>query len=286
MNHSKESAFTVFLKKLSPKNMTKKRAIISGICIVCFLVSLLLLIKLCLIPDNEKVKEYKKPTASKTSSDSSVEAPTVDMTIDFDALKAQNPNVCAWITVEDPDSTGKSPIDYPILQSSSSLKEDFYLTHNLDNKYSFDGSIYIQRYNNNNFKDKVTIIYGHDLADGTMFTPLKKFRTTSYFNEHDTIHIYMPGKVLTYKIFSAFIYDDRHILNAFNSFTKDSSYQAFLDDCVKPQSLSKHVRKGVDVTTKDKIIVLSTCTNVDTQRYLVCAVLQDEKEIGQNKIER
>ena len=43
-----------------------------------------------------------------------------------------------------------------------------------------------------------------------------------------------------------------------------------------PNTTVKNVREGVEVTTDDKMITLSTCTNVDTERYLVVAVLEEE----------
>ncbi len=259
---------------ISKIKSNKKTAIIVAVAAVCFLVAAAILIKMLLIPDNEDLKEkYVKPSSSKQTS--SEEEENAVSPINFTELLAQNEDVCGWITVEDPDENGFSPISYPIMQSSANEPEDFYLTHNLEKKYSFDGSIYIQRYNSSTFADRVTVIYGHDLADGTMFTPLRRFRKADYFNTHDTIHIYRPGHNMTYRIVSAFVYDDRHLLNAFN-FYDDNDYTAFINECKSPTSLVRNVRKDIEVTTSDKLIVLSTCTNVETERYLVVAKLVED----------
>ncbi|MBQ8204031.1 MAG: class B sortase [Clostridia bacterium] len=231
--------------------------------VIVFTVSLILLI-INLIPDNEDYSDFKN------SSDIEVELP--DNPIDFAALKERNPDVIGWITVKDTD------IDYPILQSGTDKAEDYYLKRDIDENWKKAGSIYTQRLNNDAFLDPNTVLYGHHLADKTMFTPLWDFRDKQTFEEHDTVYIYTPGHILTYKIFSAFKYDDRHILNSFDFSTKEG-YGAFLEDCLNPKSLVKNVREGVSVTTDDRIITLSTCTNYayySDERYLVVAVLTDD----------
>lgn len=246
--------------------MNKKRIfnkILLIVAVLVFAVSVTLLI-INLIPDNEDYSDFKKP--------SDVEVSLPENPIDFASLKERNPDVIGWITVKDTD------IDYPILQSGDNKAEDFYLKHDIDGAWKKAGSIYTQRLNNDAFLDPNTVIYGHHLADKTMFTPLWDFRDPETFKAHDTIYIYTPEHILTYKIFSAFVYDDRHILNSFDFGTKEG-YGAFLEDCLNPRSLVKNVREGVSVTTDDRIITLSTCTNYayySKERYLVVAVLESD----------
>lgn len=238
--------------------------VISGIIFVSATAALIMRV----VPKKNKYLKYKNNSSSSQTSQT-VEKP--DNPVDFAALTAKNPDVCGWISI------GGTTIDYPILQSGDDTEENFYLTHDLERKYKFAGSVYIQRCNNNEFLDRNTVIYGHDLADGTMFTPLRKYRNADFFKTNDTIKIYKKGHILTYKIFSAFVYDDRHIINSFD-FSSEEGYQAFLDECLHPKSLAKNVREDIPVTVKDKIITLSTCTDVASERYLVCAVLTDDTE--------
>ncbi len=238
---------------------------------ILFLLSLLVLLGSAALlvlhffpPKDDSFEQYKKPVAG---TQEEVELP--DNPIDFEALWAVNKDVKAWITL--PGTT----IDHPIMQSSEQ-EEDFYLDHDLNQKYLFDGSVYIQKMNKADFSDPVTVIYGHDLANGKMFTPLRKFRKPDFFQQQDTIYIYTPGHVLTYRLYTAFVYDDRHILYSFN-FSQDDEFQQFINDTLSPKSMVRNVREGVTVTTEDNIIILSTCTNRASERYLVGGVLIDDQ---------
>lgn len=228
---------------------------------VVFAVALAFLI-VKFLPSKDKYDDYKNPTASEVT-------PLADNPIDFDALKAENPDVCGFITIDG------TVIDYPILRSGEKLDEDFYLDHDMYGKQKRAGSIYIQRINSADFSDPNTVIYGHNMLNGSMFAVLKKYRNRQFFDEHRTIRVCVPGHVYNYKIFSAFVYDDRHILNSFD-FYSDSGYGEFIDACLNPTTLIKNVSDDVTVTPGDKIITLSTCTSAESERYLVVAVLTED----------
>lgn len=208
------------------------------------------------------------PTPEPVSSTESAEE-LPDNPVNFAELQAKNPDICGWISIPNMD------IEYPVLQSSDE-NEDFYLTHNEEKVRKTAGAIYIQKLNNKEFTDPNTVIYGHNMLNGSMFGKLKKFRNKQFFSEHDTIYIYTPGHVLTYKIYSAFLYDDRHILNSFN-FSDENEFAAFIEQTLEPSSMVKNVRDGVAVNTDSRIITLSTCTSVDTERYLVEGVLINDQ---------
>ena len=189
--------------------------------------------------------------------------------IDFDALQEENPDVCGWITVPNTN------IDYPILQSSHE-DDNFYLDHDIDGTWNVNGSIYIQRLNNNQFLDRNTVIYGHNMRNLSMFATLHKFRDADFFNENEYFTIYLPGHILTYQIFAAYRYDNRHILNSFD-FSNTQVYQEYLDYATNPNSMIRNVREGVSVTTDDRIVTLSTCIGDKNYRYLVQGVLIDDQ---------
>ena len=258
-----DKAKEYFAQLIKDKNKLINRLILVFAVIVFTCALVLLIIRL--VPKNSNYDDFKN-----NSSDTELELPANP--INFEELKVTAPDVVGWIKVEG------TTIDYPVMQSGDDKPEDFYLRRDIDGKYKNGGSIYMQRLNNDAFLDPNTLLYGHHLADKTMFTPLWELRNAESFNETDTIYVYTPGHILKYKIFSAFVYDDRHVLNSFD-FGTQTGYEAFLNDCLNPRSLTKNVREGVEVTTDDRTITLSTCTNpyyYSNERFLVVAVLESD----------
>lgn len=191
--------------------------------------------------------------------------------VDFEALQEEFPDAVAWIRVPD------TKIDYAIMQSGPGEDEDFYLTHNEDGKKKRDGSIYIQLRNDADFTDPNTVIYGHNMANGTRFRAIHDFRNKEFFNEHQYIYIYIPGHVLTYRIYSLFTYGNQHLLTTYD-FESETGFQSFIDHTLNPQASTKRVRKDVTPTTADRLITLSTCTNASDrgERLLLVAVLEKD----------
>ena len=188
--------------------------------------------------------------------------------VDFKKLKKQNEEIYAWIKVPG------TKVDYPIVQSAST--DEFYLKHSaLDRNWAASGAIYTEMSNSMTFKDRVTVIYGHNGYSDTMFTTLHSFENREFFDKHDKFYIYTPKKKLTYRIVSAFKYDDRHIMNSFE-FLDNAVYSEFLTMIQNPTSTVKNVRKNLDkpLALDDNIVILSTCIrNQKSNRYLVCGVL-------------
>lgn len=212
---------------------------------------------------NNNFGDYKNPV----STNSTVSTVLPANPINFAEIQEKNPDVCAWIQIP-----GIDIIDYPIMQSAIEADDNYYLDHDINGNSKRAGSIYIQKLNHDDFADPNTLIYGHNMLNGTMFGQLKKFRNRAFFEEHRTIFVYTPGQILEYEIISAFVYDDRHILNSFN-FNIENECQEFFDECVNPTSFTHQVLDGASLTTDDKIITLSTCTSNDSERYLVVGKL-------------
>lgn len=181
----------------------------------------------------------------------------------------ENNEVYAWIVVPNTD------VNYPVLQSESD--DNYYLSHDIDKNYSFPGAIYSQSCNSKDFTDRVTVLYGHNMANGSMFNGLHNFEDETFFDENKYFYIYTPGHKLTYEVAAALLYDDRHIMNSFD-FTDDEVYQKFIDSMLSPHSVNANVREGTSVTINDKIVILSTCPNYASGRYLVQGVLINDEQ--------
>ncbi len=206
------------------------------------------------------------PFVSSEESKPQTELP--DNPIDFKALKEKSPDIYAWIKIPG------TKVDYPVLRSNDK-PEDFYLDHDENGKYRFAGCIYSQMYNSDDFTDPNTILYGHNMNNGSMFASLHSFRKASFFNENKYIYIYTPGHILTYTIYSAYRYDNRHLLYHFD-FSDKQVFADYIEMTKNPKSTIVNVRKDVEVTADDKILTLSTCITNDNYRYLVQGVLTDD----------
>lgn len=193
----------------------------------------------------------------------------VDNPIDFAALKEKNDEVYAWIYIPN------TKINYPVVQSR--VDDNFYLNKSIDKKYLFAGMIFSQSCNSLDFFDPVTVLYGHNMNNGTMFQNLHKFQDAEFFEKNELFYIYTEKHIFTYKVISAFKYDNRHIMNSFD-FNDPSQLADFQNTVLNPNSFIKNVRDGIKLNEYSKVLVLSTCINDRRARYLVCGVMVgDEK---------
>ena len=206
------------------------------------------------------------------TSDTAVETepPLPENPVNFSKQMSTNDEIYAWIYIPNTN------VNYPILQS---MEDDlYYLRRGLDRNYDISGVLFTQSCNKRNFSDPVTVIYGHNMTEyGTMFATLHNFEDEDFFKANDTFYIYTPGHILTYKIVSAFKYDNRHIMNSFN-FDDVEVRREFFNVVMNPMSIPMSVREGVTLKNDDRIVVLSTCMADNTYRYLVCGVfVSDER---------
>ena len=188
----------------------------------------------------------------------------VEVPIDFQSLTAQYPDIYAWIYIPGTN------VNYPILQREGD--NGYYLNHTYEGKSRAEGAIYTENYNEKDFSDPNTLIYGHNMKNGSMFQTLHKYKNKQFFEENSDIYIYQEGRILRYKIFAAYVYDARHIMKSFD-FNDEYEYRMYLNSILTKKDMSSNIDTSISVTTEDKIITLSTCNNNDAQRYLVQAVL-------------
>ncbi|MBC1341747.1 class B sortase [Listeria welshimeri] len=165
------------------------------------------------------------------------------------SLQKLNKDMAGWLTIADTE------IDYPILQSTDN---DYYLHHNYKNEKARAGSIFKDYRNTNEFLDKNTIIYGHNMKDGSMFADLRKYLDKDFFKAHPTFS-YESG-LTNYKVEIFSVYEtttDFYYIET--NFPGKQDFDDYLEK-VQQQSIYK---SNVKVSSKDRIITLSTC---DTEK--------------------
>ena len=139
----------------------------------------------------------------------------------------------------------------------------------------------------------MTVIYGHNMANRTMFGGLQSYGETLKFDDNAVMYIYQPGRQLTYKFFACIPYDTSHILY-YHDFKDEKVFNAFFEALGKAASDPKYKSDtnqnafysaegcvNVDKTNLpqagDKVVVLSVCKNGDDHhRYLLMAKLVED----------
>lgn len=197
--------------------------------------------------------------SSETESESEMKE-KVEIPINFEELWQINPEIYAWIEIPG------TPINYPIVQSASD--DIYYLDHTIEGIAGYPGSIYTERVNSKDFSDFNTLIYGHDMLDGSMFAGLHAFSDETYLHEHETMVIYTTEHKYTYRIFKALTYDDRHIMGSYD----------FSDFMQRENYLESIGNSDPEVTTDSRLVTMSTCiAEQPSNRFLVEAVLINEE---------
>ena len=194
--------------------------------------------------------------------------------IDFAALQAENPDLYAWIYVPNTN------VNLPVAQRTGD--DFFYLDHDRRGEPAVEGAVFSQMANATDFSDPVTVLYGHNIANDAMFATLHRFEDPSFFADNPDLYVYLPDRILTYRVVAAYEYDDRHILNFFD-FSDPAVRADYFASVLAPDDPRANVREGARLDADDRIVQLSTCRSAwtsDPVRYLVTAVLVDEEPLA------
>ncbi len=181
------------------------------------------------------------------------------ISVDFDALKAINEDVIGWLYVE------AIEISYPIVQGKDN---DQYLHTTYEGTYNFAGSIFADYENSKDFKDPNTIIYGHNMKNGSMFGVLNKIVSENAYDNSHYFWILTPEHDYRYEIFSA--YTTAVNSSTYTLFKKhDKEYEEYLAQMKKNSEVNT---KDVQPEMVDNIVTLSTCTGNSSTRFVVQGV--------------
>ncbi len=162
---------------------------------------------------------------------------------DFKSMKSsKNKDIVGWMTVD------YTSIDYPIVQTDNN---DYYLNHSLNNKENAAGWIFVDSRNSIDDWDKNTIIYGHNMKNGSMFGTLKRIITSK---TDAPIYIYTEKHKYKWKIISVYnIPETTDYLET--HFASDDAFAEFVKMIVGRSKFNF----GTEVAYEDHLLTLSTC---------------------------
>lgn len=157
-------------------------------------------------------------------------------------------------------------IDYSIAQHPTD--DSYYLTHDVERHKSGYGWIFTERVNAKDFNDPIIIVYGHSTLDGAMFGSLMWFEDYNFFKANKKIQVRTKYEVIDYEIFSAYSSTNEHLFYTFQLDNKE--YQAeYLKNIKKRAKSLNGYYENVQLTDKDKILILSTCDTKDNERRFI-----------------
>ncbi len=204
--------------------------------------------------------QEKEPEASEAADEPADEG----ISIDFTSLREINTDTVGWLRA------CNGEIDGPVVQT---MDNSFYLDHRFDKSGGSMGCFFADAELPDAFDAPLTVVYGHNRKDGSMFHPLLNYKDEQYFREHPTFVVWTEDEEITYRVFSAFyadnnvVYGDAFMDAVMNGDEGDSLNRLFEE--AKEKSLYD---AGEDIKPDD-IVILSTCEySGDNNRMVVFGV--------------
>lgn len=182
--------------------------------------------------------------------------------VDFEALRAINPDIVGWLTIE---GTG---IHYPVVQGQDN---DFYLTHQFDKSTSRAGCLFVDVANDAAFSDPNTIIYGHYTKDRSMFYELRGYKQQDFFDAHPTGWLITPSTIYKLHFFSGYVSDIYG--DAWDTDFIEKDYAEWLNTRKKKSVFTAEVLPQ----DGDQVLTLSTCSyEFENARFVLHAILEEQ----------
>lgn len=230
------------------------------------------------IPVPSKDEKTEAGSTGETESESREEvAVYVKKNIDFEKLKSVNGDIIAWLSVP------FTSIEYPVMRREDN---SYYLNHNMDGSTGYPGCVYMESYNNEDFTDALSILYGHNMRNGSMFGALKEFRKQEYCDEHRELYLYLPDRSIRCSLVGATYYTDAHLLDMDIDVYSDGTYvfkgmsgleaAAFWSTLSYRGDKNAIIMDGYTFSEGDRLLVLSTCSGNSGRRFLVAWKMEEE----------
>ena len=253
-------------KKASLGGVLRNIILIAAVCV--FLFSAYQLVNIYLeykkgTYEYDKIREYvKEPEGKKeepkdeTEDQGEKKEELIGPQIDFAGLKEINPDVVGWIQMEALD------VSYPIVKGTDN---DHYLHYTFEGQKNAAGAIFMEYTNNSNFEDCNTIIYGHNMKNGSMFGTFRTLHEPENLTS-PYLWICLPDKSYRYEIFTV------HTTSATgDTYTLFSAPDDQFTQYLNKMRDASEFPVGTAPTKDDKIITLSTCTGNDATRFVIQA---------------
>lgn len=188
------------------------------------------------------------------------EMPAAPIAVDFVSLLELNSEVVGWLYCED------TVINYPIVRAEDNNK---YLHRMLDGSYNSSGTLFMDYRCEADFTSDNTLIYGHNMKNGSMFHTLLEYRDQTFYDEHSVMFLLTPEQNYRLNIVAGFItIADSWVYQT--DLSETGAPEAFLNQCIANSDFRSSYRPAPE----EQIITLSTCTyEYNNARYVIIGTL-------------
>ncbi len=145
------------------------------------------------------VKEETPVQEESTEAEETEEESLIPVSVDiqYDELKKINEDFAGWLYYEPLD------ISYPIVRGNDN---DYYTHYTFEGEKNSSGAIFMDFLNKTDCSDYNTIVYGHNMRNGTMFGSLKKMLNDSSIQEENpNFYVFTEDKAYMYEIFAVYL---------------------------------------------------------------------------------
>ena len=182
---------------------------------------------------------------------------------DYGKLAAQNSDAVGWLRLPG------TVLSYPVVQGKDNA---FYLDHTFYKTPNTAGAIFLDSRIRDGLAAKNSIVYGHNIRNGSMFAALCNFRDEKYYKEHPVFELYGKDGKTACEIFS--VHEAAPDGDTYAcSFSGQSAYGDYLKEMTK---LSLY-DTGVKATAANRILTLSTCVGDKRDMRFVVQAKLDQK---------
>lgn len=176
----------------------------------------------------------------------------------FSKLTAVNDDSVGWIFIPE------TQINYPVMQGEDN---EFYLHRNTSGDYLYSGSVFLDYRCEKDFSDSFSLIYGHNMDNGTMFADVKKFTSPEYFSSHKIGWLTAEEDVFCVRFFAVCDVSDRSAV-----YDSEADFNEVMNEIWR----NSLYYDDVSISPDSRILLLSTCAKAEDRRIILAGKITEE----------
>lgn len=221
----------------------------------------------------EFVQKYEAVGETEKKAELNVTEDLFPIKVDFAELqsKCAQGEVTGWLY------SGDDLINYPITYTDNN---SYYLNHLFDGTYNPSGTLFMDCKGADDWLDFNTIVYGHHMADGSMFGSLNKYMNKTYVEEHPVLWLATPDVNYELHFVGSYVVDSTQN-ETFRTYFPDSTEKLSFIDWSQQHFATK---SEIEMDESSRYVTLITCAySNNNARRVVLFKIVDFMEVGETR---